>query len=128
MCRSSVLVINCISRGAVSIVTGLQAGRTDSRNDQEMFSSSKPPDRNWTPLVLLFSWYREHLLVVKRSECDADNSLLSNTECKCYWDSNSTSPCAFMPCREKILTEYFLFICILRAAGVSKFAILRLDF
>jgi hypothetical protein len=109
------------------MATRLQAGRTYSRSDQEMFSSSKPPDRIWTQLVLLLSGYREHFLVVKRSECDADNSPLSNTEFKYCRDSNSISPCAFLPCREKILTEYILFICILRVAVVSNFAILRLD-
>ena len=64
--------------------------------------------------------------MVKRSERDADNSPLSNTEFKYYWDSNSTPPCAFVSCKETILTDYISCICILRVAGVSNFAIFLL--
>jgi hypothetical protein len=66
--------------------------------------------------------------VVKQSERDAENSPLSNMEFQYCRESNSTPPCAFVPCREKILTEYFLCICIVCIAGVSNFAVFRLDF
>ena len=66
--------------------------------------------------------------MVKLLERDAEKSPLSNAEFKYCRDSNSTPPCAFVPCREKILTEYILCVCILRVAGVSNFTIFRLDF
>ena len=64
--------------------------------------------------------------MVKRSELDALNSPVSNTEFKYSRDSNSTPPCDFGPCKENILTKYILCICIVGVAGGSNFAIFRL--
>jgi hypothetical protein len=64
--------------------------------------------------------------VVKRSERDAENSLVSNAEFKYCRDSNSTPPCDSGPGKETILTKYVLCICIVGVAGGSNFVIFRL--